>query len=364
MATFNERLAREFIAQGHEVTNLTFSLQYPSFLFPGKTQMSSEKAPEDLSIDVAINSINPFNWFRVGRKYNKMKPDLVIFRYWMPFMAPCLGTIARIIRKNRHSKIVAITDNIIPHEKRIGDGILTSYFLKPIKAYVAMSRSVLDDISKFNTTKPRKYIPHPLYDNFGPAIEKQVAKQKLELEADVNYIMFFGFIRAYKGLDLLLKSLSKVEMKKHNIKLLVAGEFYGDSKPYLDLIRALGLEGSIELHTRFIENDQVPLYFSAADLVVQTYKTATQSGVTQIAYFYKKPMLVTNVGGLAELVPDKKVGYVTERDEVQIANAISDFYANNREEKMIECTLSEREKYTWSGLTNELINISSRDMKN
>lgn len=355
MSTFNERLAREFTKQGHEVNLLTFSLQYPNFLFPGKTQWSEEEAPTDLNIDVAINSIHPFNWIKVGLRYKKLKPDLVIFRYWMPFMAPCLGTIARLINKNKHSTCVAITDNIIPHETRIGDRKLTAYFLKPMKAFVAMSRSVLEDINLFSPSKPKKYIPHPLYDGFGKGADKNTAKQQLGLNIDTNYLLFFGFIRAYKGLDLLLDALSLVDLKKWNSKLLIAGEFYGNSEQYLKQIKDLGLTDYVELHTNFIPNDKVPLYFSAADMVVQTYKSATQSGVTQVAYYYEKPMLVTDVGGLAELIPHNKVGYICEKDKHQIAEAITDFYENNREPEMSANAKEEGKKFGWDVLVDELL---------
>jgi len=357
MSTFNERLARELMSLGHEVRILTFSLQYPNFLFPGKTQMSDEEPPEDLDIDVAINSINPFNWIKIGRKYKKWNADLFIFRYWMPFMGPCLGTIARLVSKNPRSKCIAITDNIIPHELRIGDKQLTRYFLKPIHGFVAMSESVLNDISLFNKTKPKKYIPHPLYDNFGPGIDKNLAKQELGLDQEVNYLLFFGFIRAYKGLDLLLRSFSKVDRKKNSLKLVIAGEFYGESAPYLNLIKELKLEGDVLLHTDFIPNNRVPLYFSAADMVTQTYLSATQSGVTQIAYYYKKPMLVTNVGGLAELVPHQKVGYVCSKDETEIASSIEDFYAEKRAESFASYIEQERKRFEWGSLVKEILDL-------
>jgi glycosyltransferase involved in cell wall biosynthesis len=345
------------VEEGHEVTILTFKLQYPGFLFPGKTQFSAAQEPDDLKIDVAINSINPLNWIRVGRKYKKLMPDVVVFRYWMPFMGPCLGTIARFIKKNKYSRCYAITDNIIPHEKRIGDRPFTTYFLKSIHGFIAMSRKVLSDISLFNEDKPRKYIPHPLYDDFGPAIDKDVAKLALGLDAETNYLLFFGFIRAYKGLDLLLKSFKKVDRERINVKLMVAGEFYENEEYYLDLIEQLGLKDEVILHTDFIPNNHVPLYFSAVDMVTQTYKSATQSGVTQIAYYYKKPMLVTDVGGLAELIPHQKVGYVCAQDENEIARSIEDFYTGNRAESFRAHIEDERKRFEWSSLVEELLTL-------
>ncbi len=225
LATFDERLAYCFQEHGVKTTLLTFSLQYPNFLFPGTTQYSDGPAPENLDIDVAVNSVNPLNWLRVGNKYRKQRPDLVIFRYWMPFMAPCLGTIARRIKANGHSRMVAITDNIIPHEKHFYDKPFTKYFLKSMDGFVTMSEAVLEDLNAFNATKPRRFSPHPMYDTFGPALSKEEAKQKLGLDAGTNYMLFFGFIRKYKGLDLLLQAMADPGFARNNVKLVVAGEF-------------------------------------------------------------------------------------------------------------------------------------------
>jgi len=355
LATYNERLAREYQAMGYAVTLLTFSLQYPKILFPGKSQFSDAPKPTDLDIDVAINSINPFNWIKVGLQYKKLRPDLVIFRYWMPFMGPCLGTIARLIKKNKLSKCIAITDNIIPHEKRAGDTAFTNYFLKAMDGFVAMSKKVLEDISIFNKIKPRVFVPHPLYDDFGPALPMDEAKKSLSLAVDANYLLFFGFIRKYKGLDLLLQAFAQMDYVKHNTYLIVAGEFYEEAQPYLDLISQLNIADRIILRTDFIPNNQVAQYFSAADMVVQTYKTATQSGVTQIAYFYNKPMLVTNVGGLAELVPHLKVGYVCEQNPSDIAQQLNAFYAQNIAATLTANILIEKEKFSWNKLAEEIV---------
>ena len=347
LATYNERIARAYQERGDEVVIHTFSLQYPSFLFPGKTQYSDSAAPIDLNIKVTVNSINPFNWLKVGFKLRKENYDLVIIKFWMPFMAPCLGTIARIIKGNKKSKIISIIDNIIPHEKRIGDRLLANYFVKSVDGFVVMSKSVLNDLDTFNKTKPKTFCPHPLYDNFGELIPKDIAKEKLGLDKNTNYILFFGFIRDYKGLDILLNSFANDEIHKLPVKLIVAGEFYSDSKPYLDIIKQHNIEEKVILATDFIPDNKVAEYFCASDIVVQPYKSATQSGVTQIAYHFNKPMIVTNVGGLPEIVPHGKVGYVREPDVDEIANSIIDFYKNNRENEFVKNVLIEKEKYTW-----------------
>ncbi|MCS6819092.1 MAG: glycosyltransferase [Chitinophagales bacterium] len=357
LAAYNERLAREFLHQGHSVQVFTFSLQYPSFLFPGATQYSDQPPPADLFIQVKVNSINPLNWLRIGKEIASLKPDILLIKFWLPFMGPCLGTIARIAKRNQVTKVISILDNVVPHEKRIGDRILSKYFINSVDAFVAMSQSVLNDLKQFDEIKPRTLCPHPLYDNFGEAVSKTEAYQKLGLEINCEYILFFGFIRDYKGLDLLLKAMADERIRNMNIKLLVAGEFYTDSRPYLDLIAQLQIAGQVILKTDFIPDDMVRYYFCAADLVVQPYKHATQSGVTQICYHFNRPMLVTNVGGLPEMVPHKKAGYVVEPNEKAVADAIIDFYTNHREFIMRDFIKTEKKKYSWNNLTGKIVEL-------
>ncbi len=360
LTTFNERMAREFIAEGHEVTVFTFSLQYPNFLFPGKTQMSEEPAPQGLDIHIKVNSVNPFNWLKIGKELRNMAPDLILMKFWIPFIGPSLGTIARKARKNGKTKVIAVVDNMIPHEKRIGDMKLIRYFARSVDAFVAMSRSVEQDIHSFHTSKPVVFAAHPIYDNFGESYEKAAAKQSLGLDANFNYLLFFGFIRDYKGLDLALQAMADPRLAGKPVKLIVAGEFYTSSKPYDDLIAALGIADRLVLRTDFIPNTEVGKYFCASDMIVQPYKDATQSGVTQIAYHFHKPMLVTNVGGLPEIVPHGRVGYVTEVAATAIADALVDFYENGREAGMIAEVIKEKARFGWDyfcGVIHELADI-------
>jgi len=350
LSAYNERIARAYQQQGDDVIIYTFSLQYPGFFFPGKTQYSSDPAPGDLNIKVKINSINPINWINVGRKIKKLKPDLVIIKFWIPFMAPCLGTIARIIRKNKHTKIVSIIDNIIPHEKRSGDFTLAKYWVKSIHGFITMSRSVLDDLNKFDKQKPKLYCPHPLYDNFGRVLEKEYARKILNFDKNGKYMLFFGFIRDYKGLDLLLEAMADTRIKKSKIKLIVAGEYYTDSQPYDAIIEKHQLQDYVILATDFIPDQEVAKYFCASDIVVQPYKDATQSGVTQIAYHFNKPMITTNVGGLAEIVPDGKVGYVVQPKIKPLADAISKFYEKDKESEFTDNVIVEKQKYSWDNM--------------
>ena len=363
IADFNERLAREFQREGHEVITYTFTLQYPNFLFPGKTQYSTSAAPEELTIVRKVNSVNPFNWIKVGREIRRQRPDMVMIRFWLPFLAPCLGTIARIIRRDKQIKVVGLLDNVIPHEHRIGDRVFARYMIKSLEGYVAMSEAVLADAKSFDDSKPLALTPHPLYDNFGTKVTREEAITHLGLDAEMRYILFFGLIRDYKGLDLLLRAFADERLRSKKTKLIVAGEFYSNAELYEQLERELDIAQHIVWYKEFIPADQVRYFFAAADLVAQPYKTATQSGITQIAYHFERPMLVTNVGGLAEIVPNGKVGYVVEPNAQDIANALVDFIDNKQEEDFHAGIIEEKAKYAWSNMTAALFNVADKIRK-
>ena len=361
LATFNERLAREFQHAGDDVTIYTFSLQYPSFLFPGKSQYSSEPPPTDLNIKVCINSIYPLNWMQVGNELKSLKPDIIVVRYWLPFMAPCFGTILRRVKLNKYTKIICIADNVIPHERHRGDKQLTQYFIKPVDAFITLSENVMKDLRTF-TNKPAQQTVHPLYDNFGEKIDKSKAREYLNINTNENIILFFGFIRKYKGLDLLLQAMSILKSQTSNSKfripkLLIAGEFYEDRKKYDDLITQLGIADKLILRTDFISDSEVKYYLSACDFIIQPYRDATQSGVTPLAYHFEKPMLVTNVGGLPQLVPDGKVGLVCEPTPEFIASHIIKLYELG-EDYFLPQLREERKKYSWSVLMNIIKELS------
>jgi len=360
IANFNNSLAVEYKNQGADVKIYSFSLQYPSFLFPGKTQYEEGEGPKDIEIIPIVNSINPFNWFKVVSRVKKENPDYVIIRYWLPFMAPCLGTIAKLIRKT--TKVFAITDNIIPHEKRIGDSLLTKYFVKSCDAFLTLSSSVLDDLLKFTNTREKIFIPHPIYDSFGEIVEKSTSREKLGLDVNGKYLLFFGFVRKYKGLDVMLDVMADKRIQDLGVKLIVAGEFYDSKEEYTSQINSLGIEESVILRSDFIPEDQVKNYFCACDMITQTYRTATQSGVTQIAYHFERPMLVTSVGGLAEIVPHNKVGYVCDIDTKQISDSILEFYTENKEKEFSDNTKEEKKRFTWKVLVEGIDNLIKKQL--
>ena len=357
IAVFTERLARAFQDAGDKVNISTFSLQYPSFLFPGRSQYSTSEKPKDLEIISEVNSVNPINWLRIGLKIKKQKPDILILKYWIPFMSPCLGTISRIVKSNKHTKVIVVVDNLIPHEKRIGDKLLNSYFVASVDGFITMSKSVYDDLDQFDKNKKKVLGVHPLYDNFGVSKTKEEALDSLKLDKSFNYMLFFGIIRKYKGLDILLEAFADERLQNKNLKLIVAGEFYEDEKPYLDLIDKYNLVESVILATNFIPDDEVVNYFCAVDIIVQPYRNATQSGVTQIAYHFEKPMLVTDVGGLKEIVPHNKVGYVCEPTSGSVVDAILDFYNNDKEQQFIQGVIDEKNKYSWNKMIENIKNL-------
>ncbi|MDP1845042.1 MAG: glycosyltransferase [Sediminibacterium sp.] len=363
IASFNERLARSFQDQGYTVTIYTFSLQYPSFLFPGKSQYSDTAAPTDLTIHVSINSVNPFNWIKMGRIIRDKKASIVLVRYWIPFMGACLGTILRIVKKNKFSRIICIADNIIPHEHRIGDTTLTQYFVKPIDAFITLSKKVAEDLKQFSNKKSIT-VEHPLYDHFGEIMSKQEARDRLGIAIEEKTILFFGFIRNYKGLDLLLQALAilKYEQQYHPEisvpKLIIAGEYYEDPSFYNKLIQSLGIEELIYSFTHFIPDEEVKYYLNACDFVIQPYRNATQSGVTPLAYHFEKPMLVTNVGALPDRVLADKSGVVTEATAESIALGISKLYELGEDHFLMNLR-NQKQKYTWEQLTTAIVSLAN-----
>ncbi|MBK6545625.1 MAG: glycosyltransferase [Saprospiraceae bacterium] len=363
IASFNERLARAFQQEGWNVEIYTFSLQYPTILFPGTSQFSNELKPTDLKINVCINSVNPFNWIRIGLKLKQSSPDLIIVRYWIPFMGPCLGTILKFVKKINTCKIICIADNVVPHEKRIGDAFFTRYFINKPDAFITMSAKVDLDLKKFLPNSKSIITDHPLFDNFGKSIPKDVARNILNLPKDEKIIMFFGFIRKYKGLDLLIEAFNYAILKTQNIKLLIAGEFYDESKPYLDLIDKFGIQDKIYLHTHYIPDSEIKNYFSAADLIVQPYRHATQSGVTPLAYYFDKPMVVTDVGGLASLVPHKIAGLVCQPTSEDLANTIVQFF--NMDETIFQNGIQVmKKKLSWATLITHIKSLANSIQKN
>ncbi len=355
LAAFNERLAREFISMGHDVHIATFTVQYPKILFPGKSQMSDDQAP-GLKISRWIHAFNPLNWPFAAKKIKSLEPDIIICKYWLPLMAPCFGTILRW-SKTKKGQVVSILDNIIPHEHRPGDNVFTQYFVNTVDRFIYMSHQVGDDLKIFNRSKPAIFIPHPIYDNYGHAVSKNEAIEYLHLDPSSKYVLFFGFIREYKGLDVLYDAIALLQNDLPEVKFIIAGEYYTDSRPYDEQIKRLKIENRLILKTRFISNEAVKHYFCASDLVVQPYKTATQSGIAQIAIHFSKPAIVTKVGGLHEIVHDGLTGFVVEPIAVEISAAIKKFFKQADQAAMITAVENEKKNYEWRNMANAILGV-------
>lgn len=356
IAMFNERLARQLHLQGHEVEIVTFTLQYPKIFFPGTSQFSDDPPPEDLKITRMVNSIHPWSWWQTARYLREQKFDLIIAKFWIPAMGPSLGTILRRGR-SAHTQIISIIDNIIPHEKRLGDQTLSKYFVNGVDGFIVMSKQVQSQMDQFISDQPVAYVPHPIYDTYGDIIDRNVALQHLGLDTKYDYILFFGYIRDYKGLDILMKSVAIARRHNPKLRLLVAGEYYSDSKKYLQLVEALGIQDITIMRTSFISNEEVKYYFCACDLVAQTYRSATQSGISQMAIYFEKAILSTNVGGLPETVHHNKTGYLTTVNPEAIAEHITTFFTDQPADRFSPEIKKLKELYSWNYFGDKLVEL-------
>ena len=354
LATIMETMAREYQSRGHQVKIYTFTVQYPSLLFPGKSQFVTTPAPEDLHIERVMNTVNPINWVRLGLRLRREKPDMVLMKYWTPFMAPCFGTVARIARGNGVTKVICQVDNVEPHEHHIIDRPCNHYYLGGVDGFVYMSEQVGGELKAY-TSVPAIYSPHPMFENFGQAVERVEACEELGLDASVDYSLFFGLIRDYKGLDLLLRAWA--QWRPEGRRLLVAGEFYQSRERTYSLIEELGLKDSVVMHEGFVADEDVRFYFSVADSLLLPYRTATQSGVTQIAYNFSVPMLVTGVGGLPEIVPDGRVGVVCEPTVEGIFQGLKRLYAEGELSRQKANFEQERKRFSWATMCDKLLEV-------
>lgn len=353
-ARFNENMCYAFMQKGLDSEIISFTLQYPSLLFPGSSQFENGPPPSlPCRITRLINTINPFSWIKTAHYINRQKPDMVIFRYWLPFFAPAFGSMARLLHSS--VKVIALTDNIIPHEKRLGDDVLNRYFISACDGFVTMSDKVLSDLNKYTSTSYKIKVYHPLYENYPPLIDKTQARQHLNLKEDEKILLFFGLVRPYKGLDILLQALSDERLQTENFKLLIAGEFYENKEPYLQRIKTLGVQHKIIWKDYFIPDNELNLYFSACDVVVQPYKSATNSGVSMLSYFYNKPIISTNVGGLAEIVQHERTGWLCEPTPKSIADAIIRFLQSHHLSDIEQNIINLKKEFSWEYFVDKVL---------
>ncbi|MCI0707102.1 MAG: glycosyltransferase [Ignavibacteriae bacterium] len=345
IAHYNALLAKHLGAR-HNVEVITFKRQYPTLLFPGKSQQETGDPGVAIASEQLIDSINPFNWIRVGLQLSKRRPDLVVFKYWLPFFGPCMGTICRLIKRGTSAKVIAICDNVIPHEHRPGDGLFTRYAFGTVDAFIVQSSTVERDLLSVIHQPRYQKVAHPVYEIFGTAVSKEEARRRLGITAQ-RVVLFFGYIRKYKGLHVFIDAMKLVN-RSVPVKALAVGEFYEDDKPYREHIQQAGVEQSLQLVAEYIPNERVAEYFCAADVVVLPYLSATQSGIAQIAYQFDKPVIATDVGGLAEVVIHGVSGFIVPpNDPQQLADAIVKFYQENLERSLSVGAKQEKRKYSW-----------------
>ncbi|NNF57899.1 MAG: glycosyltransferase [Rhodothermaceae bacterium] len=351
IAHFLRTMARGLTARGHAVRAYTFRRQYPERLFPGKTQLE-DGPPDGLTAPRLLDPLSPLTWTRTARQIADDRADVVVFKYWMPFFAPAFGTLARRLRK-RDIQVLAVVDNALPHERRPGDRALGRYVLGACDGLIVMSDQVRRDVESLRLGVPVRQVAHPVYDVFGEAIPKAEARATLGLPAEAPVLLFFGFIRRYKGLHVLLDAMARVRERLPEAKLVVAGEFYADEVALRAQAAPLG--AAVRFEADYIPDEAVGRYFGAADVVVQPYVSATQSGVAQIAFHFGRPVITTDVGGLAEIVPDGEAGLVVPPEEPKaLAAAIVRFFEEDLEATLAGGVRRERTKYSWDRLYEAL----------
>jgi glycosyltransferase involved in cell wall biosynthesis len=341
------------LSKHHSVEIVSFRRQYPKLLFPGKTQIDPSKPLFQLPTAPLIDSINPITWIRAARYIRSRQPDLAIFRYWLPFFAPCFGLISLLVRRGKKTKVLFICDNVVPHERRFGDAFLTRFAFRFVDYFIVQSRAVEGELRKFIPSARYALVPHPIYNVFGGALPKGEARRRLGL-ADERTILFFGYVRRYKGLHLLLEAMPQI-LKQISVKLLVVGEFYEDEEVYRRKIRDFGLTDHVTVYSQYIPNEDVALYFSACDVVILPYTSATQSGIVQIAYHFDKPVIATDVGGLAEVVIDNKTGFIVPPSEpMKLSESIVRFYREKMESAFVKNVEQEKTKYSWDHMVEAI----------
>ena len=348
------------LKKSHEVDVITFKRQYPQILFPGKTQQETEGEILRVPSEQLIDSVNPLNWISVGKDLRKRGVDLLIFKYWLPFFGPSFGTIAKFAKRGTRTKVLFICDNVIPHEHRPGDAAFTRFAFNQADFFIVQSETVERDLVTFKPEARYRKVPHPVYNLFGEPVDRLQARNSLGVQRK-HLLLFFGYVRPYKGLNVLLQAMAQLRTKL-DVELLVVGEFYEGEGSYRNQIRELGLNGNVTLHPEYVSNSDVRTYFSAADVVVLPYLSATQSGIAQIAYNFNKPVIATDVGGLGEVVLNGKTGFlVPPNDAAALADAIQRFFADRKEEEFARNVRQEKEKYTWGAMVRAIESLTAEN---
>jgi len=350
-------LLGEALAPRAEVQAVTFTRQYPELLFPGKSQRDPAAEPPSFPVAALLDSIGPWSWSAAARHLETFAPGLVILKWWLPFFAPAFTGVVGPLRR-RGTRVALVCDNLVPHEKRLGDAFLTRRMLKNSDGYLVMSESVERDLDRLKPGATRRRVPHPLYAQFDRGrYTRESARAKLGVEGEVA--LFFGYVRRYKGLDLLLEAWPRVR-ERRPATLIVAGEFYEDAAPYRALATAAG-EGAVRLMDHYLPDDEVEAVFKAADVVVLPYRSATQSGVTHVAYALGVPVIITDVGGLGETVRGEETGLVVPPENpAALADAVVRFFAEGLGPRLRAGVEAVRRAHSWERLADEVIALGDQ----
>ena len=351
IAQFNANLYEE-LGKAHDVRAYNFSRQYPDFLFPGKTQYVTD-SDEAVSAraEALLDTANPFSWGRTAREIRRWEPDVLLVRYWMSWFAPSLGTVAR--RMAPGCKVIGILDNVVPHERHWFDTPLTRWFLKGLDGAVTLCEEVSRDLLALRPGIPYTVLPHPIYTHFGPKLPREEAERRLGLDGGRRTLLFFGLIREYKGLDILLRAFDLLD---GNYRLIVAGEPYGSFDKYQRLIDGGRAPEDVHVFPEFIRDPEVKNFFSAADLTVLPYRSATQSGISSVSCHFEVPMVVTDTGGLRETVGARSTGIVCDECTPEsVAGAIRRYFDDPAlQERLREGIRAEKERLSWSRFAQDL----------
>lgn len=355
IVAFNQNLALTLQDLGHEVFVFNFKFQYPDFIYPGDEQLSHDPPPPLKHNLRLVHSLNPLNWLAVRRKIKKIQPNRIICSFWLPLLSPCFSSILHGFK--HHAEINGILHNVIPHESRTGDKVLTQLFIKQLSKITVLSKSVAEDFIQWkpkrtqNTRLDRLF--HPVYDHYGEIVPMPEARAHLGLDQNKKYILFFGFIREYKGLDILIEALAKV--KDEDIHLIIAGEYYDDKSKYLDMIQRLNLNDRTHIFDNYILDSDIRYYFSSADFLALPYRSATQSGVSQIAIHFGKPVISTDVGGIKEYILDGINGKIIDAHSESLALTIGKLYEEDELMSLSEGQLNLRDKWSWKKFAQDII---------
>jgi glycosyltransferase involved in cell wall biosynthesis len=354
IAQFSANLYRA-LEKKHEVKAHTFKRQYPSFLFPGKTQYTTEEdKPDKISATRLLDTINPWSYLRTSKAVNQNNPEIFITNYWMTFFALAMGSVTKRVKKD--VKKITILHNLIPHEKRFFDTIANRFFLKSNDGYVVMSDVVLKDLLSMKPDANYLRIDHPVYDHFGDKLDQTEAQTKLGIDSSKRTILFFGIIRDYKGLDLLLHAMNLLD---ESYQLVIAGEVYGSFDKYQQIITNSSAKKRVFVFDKYIGDSEVPTFFSAADVCILPYRTATQSGITSIAFHFDLPLIATDVGGLKETIHHMKTGIIVNTPSVEeIATAIQQYFSQNNKAVFSEHIRNEKAKRSWDNFADEILTFS------